>query len=93
MPIILVLYRCGAYVAEGEVLVVRVSSCDSLAVCSCYRDSHVSIATSEVEVFAVQFELRSGSRHETFGRFAGECCCSAYKQSEGSEADQHSVAR
>ena len=94
MPIILVLYRCGAYVAEGEVLVVRVSSCDSLAVCSCYRDSHVSIATSEVEVFPVKFEFRSGGRDKAFGSFAGrKCCCCACEQSEGSEADEHRGAR
>jgi hypothetical protein len=49
----------------------------SFAGFECDGMSYVGVAAGEVEVLSIQLELRSGSRYETFGWFAGERCCCA----------------
>jgi hypothetical protein len=75
---------CGSFWLAGWLL----SKC-----CGGFR-THVGVAAGEVEVFAVQFELCSGGRHEAFRGFAGrKSCYCAYKQGDGGEVDQHLVVR
>lgn len=54
--------------------------------------THISIATSEIEVFPVQFELCAGSCHEALWGFARGCQRTARQQGCDCDVQEHDAA-